>query len=72
GEQLPQLIRHQTLHDVHDRRLSNTPNEMSSKEPAFAVLLVVVLFVLYFAIPGIYPPKVPRTLRSRPEQGDGR
>jgi transposase len=30
-EQLPQLIRHQALHDVHDRRLSNSPNEMSSK-----------------------------------------
>jgi transposase len=29
-EQLPQLIRHHTLHDPHDRRLPNNPNEMSS------------------------------------------
>ncbi|MDX3764101.1 AAA family ATPase [Streptomyces sp. AK02-04a] len=29
-EQLPQLIRHQTLHDVHKRRLPTEPNEMAS------------------------------------------
>ncbi|MER7577456.1 hypothetical protein, partial [Streptomyces sp. NPDC126514] len=30
-EQFPQLIWHQTLNDPHDARLSNTPNETTSK-----------------------------------------
>ena len=30
-EQFPQLIRHQTLNDSHDARLSNTPNETTSR-----------------------------------------
>jgi hypothetical protein len=30
-EQLPQLIRHQTFNDPHDGRLSNMPNETTSK-----------------------------------------
>ncbi|MET7695936.1 hypothetical protein ABZT06_50255, partial [Streptomyces sp. NPDC005483] len=30
-EQFPQLIWHQTLNDPHDTRLSNTPNETTSK-----------------------------------------
>ncbi|MFJ5561774.1 acetyl-CoA carboxylase biotin carboxylase subunit family protein, partial [Streptomyces sp. NPDC093250] len=36
-EQLPQLIRHQTLNDPHDGRLSNSPNEMTSKPIAGAL-----------------------------------
>ncbi|MEU6221910.1 restriction endonuclease, partial [Streptomyces sp. NPDC047022] len=30
-EQFPQLIWHETLNDPHDARLSNTPNETTSK-----------------------------------------
>ncbi|MEU5524785.1 type IIL restriction-modification enzyme MmeI, partial [Streptomyces sp. NPDC047860] len=37
-EQLPQLIRHQTLNDPHDGRLSNSPNEMTSKDKPFSFL----------------------------------